>query len=72
MTLISTSILQEELDNWINWHNTEQTHSGKYFYGKTLWQTFLDSKHIALEKQLSSLPWQTPSNDENVKTINMI
>ena len=50
--------LQVELDTWINWYNTERTHSGKHCYGKTLWQTFLDSKHLALEKQLDQLPWR--------------
>lgn len=50
--------LQVELDTWINWYNTERTHSGKHCYGKTPWQTFLDSKHLALEKQLDQLPWR--------------
>ena len=48
----SVEELQQDLDDWINWYNTERTHSGKYCYGKTPWQTFLDSKHLALEKQL--------------------
>jgi hypothetical protein len=46
------------LDDWIKWYNTERTHSGKHCYGKTPWQTFLDSKHLALEKQLDQLPWR--------------
>jgi transposase InsO family protein len=50
--------LQIELDDWIKWYNTERTHSGKHCYGKTPWQTFLDSKHLALEKQLDQLPWR--------------
>lgn len=50
--------LQIELDDWIKWYNTERTHSGKHCYGKTPWQTFLDSKHLALEKQLDELPWR--------------
>ena len=49
--------LQKDLDEWINWYNTDRTHSGKYCYGKTPWQTFLDSKHLAKEKQLDQLPW---------------
>ena len=50
--------LQKDLDDWIDWYNKERTHSGKYCFGKTPWQTFLDSKHLALEKQLDQLPWR--------------
>ena len=58
---IFTSVeqLQHELDEWILWYNKERTHSGKYCYGKTPWETFLASKHLALEKQLDQLPWRT-------------
>jgi hypothetical protein len=58
--------LQVELDDWLEWYNKERTHSGKHCYGKTPWQTFLDSKPLALEKQLDRLPWQKGTNDENV------
>ena len=37
-----------------NKYNTQRTHSGKHCYGKTPMQTFLDSKHIALEKNIPS------------------
>ena len=50
--------LQQDLDEWLHWYNHERTHSGKYCFGKTPWQTFLDSKHLALEKQLDELPWR--------------
>jgi transposase InsO family protein len=55
--------LQTELDEWISWYNTERTHSGKYCYGKTPWQTLEDSKHLALEKQIDELPWQNSNQD---------
>ena len=55
--------LQAELDEWISWYNTERTHSGKYCYGKTPWQTLEDSKHLALEKQVDELPWQNSNQD---------
>lgn len=54
----SLEMLQQDLDDWIDWYNTQRTHSGKYCYGKTPWQTWLDSKHLALEKQLDELPWR--------------
>lgn len=50
--------LQLELDNWIDWYNKERTHSGKHCNGKTPWDTFLQSKSLALEKQLDELPWR--------------
>lgn len=49
--------LQTELDQWIHWYNHERTHEGKYCFGKTPWQTFLESKHLALEKQIKNVPW---------------
>ena len=47
--------LQEDLDAWIALYNTERVHSGKYCYGKTPMQTFLDSKKLAQEKILERL-----------------
>lgn len=44
--------MQTDLDQWIEDYNNNRTHSGKYCFGKTPMQTFLDSKHIALEKAL--------------------
>jgi len=44
--------LQSDLDDWLNEYNTERSHSGKYCYGKTPWQTFLDSKSLAQGKML--------------------
>jgi transposase InsO family protein len=44
--------LQADVDEWVRSYNEERTHSGKHCFGKTPWQTFLDSKAIALEKQL--------------------
>ena len=50
--------LQQELDTWIKWYNEERTHAGKHCYGKTPWETFIQSKHLALEKQVDELPWR--------------
>jgi hypothetical protein len=41
-----------DVDAWVESYNTERTHSGKYCYGKTPMQTFLDSKKLAHDKQL--------------------
>ena len=50
--------LQKDLDDWIDWYNKERTHSGKFCFGKTPWQTLEDSKQLALEKQVDELPWR--------------
>jgi len=42
--------LQKDLDEWIKWYNEERTHSGKYCFGKTPMQTFVDSLPLAKEK----------------------
>ncbi|MEO6130347.1 MAG: IS481 family transposase [Saprospiraceae bacterium] len=50
--------LQSELDTWIQWYNHERTHEGKYCFGKTPWQTFMESKQLAFEKQIKNVPWR--------------
>ncbi len=44
--------LQMDLDNWLSEYNQERTHSGKYCFGKTPMQTFLDSIPLAKEKMI--------------------
>lgn len=44
--------LQADVDGWMESYNAERTHSGKYCYGKTPLQTFLESAKLALDKQL--------------------
>jgi hypothetical protein len=44
--------LQQDLDQWVEWYNQQRPHSGRYCYGKTPWQTFAESKKLALAKQL--------------------
>jgi hypothetical protein len=40
---------------WLNDYNNNRPHSGRYCYGKTPMQTFIDSKHLADAKNLSVL-----------------
>lgn len=47
--------LQKDLDQWLFHYNHERTHSGKHCFGKTPMQTFVDSKHLALNKRLDEL-----------------
>jgi hypothetical protein len=44
--------LQSDVEEWLKFYNEERTHSGKHCFGKTPWQTFLDSKELATTKQL--------------------
>jgi len=46
--------LQVDLDTWIKYYNKERTHSGKYCFGKTPMQTFLDSMPLVREKMLNN------------------
>jgi len=59
---VYTSIeeLQQDVDTWIEWYNTERTHSGKYCYGKTPMQTFIDSIPLAKSKMLDTLCFTNP------------
>ena len=44
--------LQTDLDIWLEEYNEHRPHSGKYCFGKTPMQTFLDARHLAHEKEL--------------------
>lgn len=61
---IYTSIeeLQFDLDFWLLHYNEERPHSGRFCYGKTPMQTFMDSKHLALEKNNEILYLEDMSN----------
>ena len=48
--------LQRDLDTWIDEYNTNRTHTGKYCYGRTPMQTFIESLPLAKEKMLDELP----------------
>lgn len=54
--------LQEDLDKWMSDYNEQRTHSGKYCFGKTPMQTFLDSIPLANEKML----------DQTVQTVEQV
>ncbi|OAM05922.1 MAG: hypothetical protein TV41_02035 [Wolbachia endosymbiont of Dactylopius coccus] len=51
--------LQIDVDHWLRSYNESRPHSGKYCYGKTPMQTFLDSKHIAFQKNISNIKTET-------------
>ena len=45
--------LQVNLDVWVKEYNEERTHQGRWCYGKTPMQTFLDSIPLAKEKMIA-------------------
>ena len=45
--------LQADLDSFMEGYNAERSHQGRWCFGKTPMQTFLDSLALAQEKQLS-------------------
>src|SRR5438309_2058103 len=47
--------LQADVDIWMEGYNAERTHSGKYCYGKTPLQTFIESATLAYDKQLDRM-----------------
>jgi integrase-like protein len=57
--------LQTDLDLWLLEYNQARPHSGKYCYGKTPMETFLDSVHLAREKMLDSLSTPAPEPERS-------
>ncbi len=41
-------------DAWLQHYNEQHPHSGRYCFGKTPMETFVESRTLAKEKQLSS------------------
>ena len=62
--------LQNDLDQWLNQYNQERTHEGKFCFGKTPMQTFIDSIPLAMEKitnyQNNIFPSQSASQETQV------
>ena len=50
--------LQADFDDWFNYYNHHRPHSGKRCEGRTPFQTFLDTKHLAKEKALDTFYFQ--------------
>lgn len=61
--------LQTDVNEWLRKYNEFRPHSGRYCYGKTPMQTFLDSKHIAIEKSCGILEGKSDSLNNLTKTV---
>ena len=47
--------VQTDVNEWLKIYNETRPHSGKYCYGKTPMQTFLDAKQIAQSKIIGTV-----------------
>ena len=57
--------LQEDLDTWLKEYNEQRPHSGKYCFGNTPMQTFIDSIPLAKAKMLNNT-LQTQEQTEDI------
>ncbi|MGB6665704.1 MAG: integrase core domain-containing protein, partial [Methylocella sp.] len=51
---LSIAALQNDLDEWIRSYNEERPHRGRWCFGKTPMQTFLDAIPIARAKMIAA------------------
>jgi len=62
--------LQQDLDEWMDYYNNQRKHSGKHCYGKTPWETFNQSIHIAKQYYLQIHPKiDNPDHDGPKKNV---
>ena len=47
--------LQQDVDLWLEHYNKERPHSGRYCNGRTPYQTWIESIHLAKEKMLDTV-----------------
>ena len=50
----SIAELQDDLDSWVQSYNEERPHQGRWCFGKTPAQTFLDATPLAKEKMIAA------------------
>jgi len=50
-----TELLQQGLDEWMQYYKTDQPHSGRYCYGKSPMDTFWESLPLADEKLVDKI-----------------
>jgi hypothetical protein len=56
-------LLQQDLDEWMHYYNNERPHIGRYCYGKTPMQTFIELLSWAREMKLNQ------NVEENILTL---
>jgi hypothetical protein len=61
--------LQADVDAWLEEYNERRPHSGKYCFGKTATQTFLDAKHLFDKKQLDRISVKTRHRTDFLRAL---
>jgi len=61
--------LQTDLDTWMEQYNSQRTHSGKYCFGRTPYQTFQETKPLAQSKMLDALQQKEGGSDATTNTV---
>ena len=61
--------LQTDLDAWMQTYNSERTHSGKYCFGRTPYQTFQETKQLAQNKMLDTLDEKKEADIQSSDTV---
>jgi len=46
--------LQTDLDEWVTSYNEQRPHQGRWCFGKTPMQTFVDATPLAMEKMIAA------------------
>ena len=64
--------LQSDVDKWLKQYNELRPHSGRYCYGKTPMQTFLDSKHVAQEKNYATITISPETSDSVIYLTDVV
>lgn len=57
--------LQKDINKWLEEYNGERPHTGKYCYGKTPLQTFVEAKHLAQQKMIGEIKIPHHEKKEN-------
>jgi transposase InsO family protein len=65
----SVAELQADLDAWLTEYNERRSHQGRWCYGKTPMQTFLDALLLAKEKLMAAGPRRTRPTAHTANTV---
>ena len=61
--------LQADLDAWLVDSNEVRSHQGRWCFGKTPMQTFLDALPLAKEKLIAARPLSTDTSAQTANTV---
>jgi Integrase core domain len=68
----SIAELQTDLDSWVQSYNEERPHQGRWCFGKTPMQTFLDATPLTNAKMIAAWSYLTGRADRSPDTDRQI